>query len=455
MTTTAIDETPEIGSPPRWSLEAEQAVLGAILLDNTAHAKVADILTERSFWHRMHGITFRLITALVIANKPADILTVAAAAKDAGEDIGGIAYLTAMSQVVASSGNARRYAEIVSKKASEREIIAAADMAMTIAQGNDDPGEKLDRIAGVFEGLNRAQTKKAPRPMAELMLRAVDRYTALADGKTAPGWRTGVLPLDRILGGGLRPGKVYCVAARPSVGKSSAAREFALSTATDGIPTLLLSQEMPDDEVADCFVSRLGRVSNERIATGRLDQSEWHAITDAVDLGSRLPLFVDDEGGLTLNDIRSKARGIKGLKVLLLDYLQLSQSTLTRATTNDQVAELSKGLKKLALEMGVALVVLSQLNRDVERRGNPEPVLSDLRDSGAIEQDCDVVVMLWSAKEYDGGHKVIGWKVAKHRGGKKGKFAMEFDGARYAWSESGYSLDAPARTERRGNGAFE
>jgi replicative DNA helicase len=153
-----------------------------------------------------------------------------------------------------------------------------------------------------------------------------------------------------------------------------------------------------------------------------------------------LPLFVDDEGGLTIGQIRAKARQVNGLKVLVLDYLQLSTSTLKNATTNDQIAEISKGLKQLALQLGIAVVVLSQLNRDVERRADREPQLSDLRDSGAIEQDLDVAVMLWTAQEPEDGPRVVGWKVAKHRGGKKGRFAMAFDPAVYRWAESAVQL---------------
>lgn len=168
-----------------------------------------------------------------------------------------------------------------------------------------------------------------------------------------------------------------------------------------------------------------------------------------MDRAGRLPLFVDDDGGLTIAQIRAKARQVKGLKVLVLDYLQLSTSTLKNATTNDQIAEISKGLKQLALQMGIAIVVLSQLNRDVEKRADREPQLSDLRDSGAIEQDLDVAVLLWTVQEPDNGPRLVGWKVAKHRGGRKGRFAMTFEPAVYLWAESTASLSNPQPTRAR------
>lgn len=207
---------------------------------------------------------------------------------------------------------------------------------------------------------------------------------------------------------------------------------------------------MPVDEVTDCLLSELGGVVNDHIQTGKFSDDDWSRIAQAADTANRLPLFIDDDGGLTISQIRTKARQVKGLKVLVLDYLQLSSSTLRNATTNDQIAEISKGLKQLALQMGIAVVVLSQLNRDVEKRADREPQLSDLRDSGAIEQDLDVAVLLWTVQEPQDGPRIVGWKVAKHRGGKKGRFAMNFDPAIYRWTESAVSL--PSRGQHNGRG---
>jgi replicative DNA helicase len=292
-------------------------------------------------------------------------------------------------------------------------------------------------------------------PLGDLLLRAADRYSDRAEGKQAPGWSTGIPPLDRVLLG-LQPGKVYGIAARPSVGKSSLARSIGLAVAGGGAPVLLLSQEMPTDEVADCVVSQLGAVDSQVLQRGNFGDEDWRGVSDALEAGARLPLWVDDQGALTIGDMRAKARMVKGLRVLIVDYLQLSASTLRGATRNDQVEEISRGLKALALSLGIAVVVLSQLNREVEKRADKEPQLSDLRDSGAIEQDLDVVVMLWTVREFDdGARRIVGCKVPKHRGGPKGRFALEFKASTYRWYESTASIDPPTRTELRASKGFD
>ena len=438
---------PEMPTALPWSQEAEQSVLGGLMLDNSAFNRVADLLQERSFWHAAHRTIWAAIAGMITANKPADAITVLDALKTTkqADDCGGMGYLNALMQSTPSAANIRRYGQIVAEKASQRAVIEAADLALAIAQGIAPVGDKLDRISVAFAGVQRDQMRKGPRLLSDLMASAIDRYSDLADGKVTPGWATGIEPLDRILAGGLRPGKVYGLAARPSVGKSSAARAIGLHLAQAGHPVLLLSQEMPADEIADCVISQLGAIDNMNLATGKFTGDDWTRLTEAVEAAAPLPFHIDDEGGLTIGGIRGKARMVKGLRVLLLDYLQLSTSTLKGATTNDQVAEITKGLKQLALQLDIAVVVLSQLNRDVEKRQDKEPQLSDLRDSGAIEQDIDIAVFLWTAQEPDnGGSRLVGWKVAKHRGGPKGKFAMRFDAAVYRWTESSESLQQRA-----------
>ena len=431
----------DLRQPPR-SDEAEQSVLGALLSWPESLDSVLQHVEAGSFWSHAHRLIFEAATGLLLAGKTADVVSVFQQLRDINraDETGGLAYLNALAQSSAGPGNAKRHAQIVAEKAMQRAIIAAADNAGTIAWADGNTGDKLDRIAALFAGLDRGQMRKAPTAIGQLLVGAIDRYNAMAEGKTVPGWRTGIAPLDRVLGGGLKPGKVYGIAARPSVGKSSAARTIALSTSADGLPTLVLSQEMPGEEVADCIIAELGRIDSQRLQTGQFADDDWGRMVEAVEQAKALPLYVDDDGGLTIGQIRAKARQIKGLKVLVLDYLQLSSSTLKNATTNDQIAEISKGLKQLALQLCIAVVLLSQLNRDVEKRVDKEPQLSDLRDSGAIEQDLDVAVMLWTVQEPDEGPRLVGWKVAKHRGGKKARFAMNFDAAVYRWSESSVSL---------------
>ena len=441
----------QLRHPPR-SEEAEQSVLGSLMAWPETFDAIAQFVQPSSFWLQAHRVVFEAAAKLLMSGKPADVVSIYTALGPRASEVGGLPYLNALAQSVSGPSNAKRHAQLVAEKALQRAIISAAEEAATIAWSEtvESCAEKLDLIAEKFSGLDRLSMRKEPRGIAALLVAAVDRYNDMAEGRSVPGWRTGIVPLDRILGGGLKPGKVYGIAARPSVGKSSAARTIAMSTATDGLPTLVLSQEMPADEVADCLIAELGRIDSLRVQTGQFNDDDWGRLAEAVDTGSRMALFIDDDGGLNISQIRAKARQVKGLKVLILDYLQLSSSTLKNATTNDQIAEISKGLKQLALQMGIAVVVLSQLNRDVEKRADKEPQLSDLRDSGAIEQDLDVAVMLWTVQEPDEGPRLVGWKVAKHRGGKKARFAMNFDAAVYGWSESGVNL-----AQRKGGKGFE
>jgi len=436
-----------------WSEVAEQSVLGALMLDPQALDRLGRTLEARHFFDHRHGVVYGAIAGIAAAGRPVDVVSVFLALQEAGkaDDCGGLEYLNALSATVASAANVKRYAETVVEKWSHRALIETADIAMTVASGAGGFAEKVDKIASMFGQLERTRAKQEPAPLSALLVKALDRYTEMAEGRKSPAMATGIAPLDRLLNGGLRPGKLIGIAARPSVGKSSAARAIALHCAMAGHKTLLLSQEMPQDEVADCVISELARIDSTRLQTGALGDAEWSRLAEAVDEAKDVPLWVDEQGSLTLADIRTKARGIKGLGLLLLDYLQLSSSTLKNANTNDQVAELSKGLKALSMELGIPVVVLSQLNRDVEKRADKEPQLSDLRDSGAIEQDLDIAVFLWTVKEPETGPRLVGWKVAKHRGGRKGRFGMAFDAPVYRWSESGESIDAPAK----GKGGYE
>lgn len=463
MTAGRDDEVAHLRVPPH-SAEAEQSVIGGLLLDNRAWDRVGDMLAGPDFYRFEHRAIFEAIAGLIGATRPADVVTVheRLVSTQPPEEAFGLPYLNALAQSVPSAANIRRYAEIVRERSVLRRVISVAEEVASMAYARDKgpgPGAKvsgvLNHALSAFGELERRGERSAPRILAELIAPAMDRYTALEEGRAdaAQAIATGIRPLDRLLNGGLRAGKVYGLAARPSIGKSSAGRAIGLHAAAKGHPVLLLSQEMPAEEVVDCVIGQLGGIDGEHIQTGRFEGEDWARIVDAVDAARALPFHVDEQGGLSLADMRAKARSVKGLRVLILDYLQLSRSTLKNATTNDQVAEISKGLKALAMEMKIAVVVLSQLNREVERRTDKEPQLSDLRDSGAIEQDLDAAVLLWTVREREGGDvRVVGWKVAKHRGGRKGRFGMQFDAPRYRWTETGESIEAAAPAHRSGGG---
>lgn len=455
--TTAVDTTAAVSAlrVPPHSVEAEQSVLGGLLLEFSAWDKVGDLLVPQDFYRHEHRDIFEAIGELVSASREADVITVHERLKQTGRDGAeySLAYLNSLAASVPSAANIRRYAEIVRERATLRALISAADNMATAAFNPSGRSalEILDEAASVIGAFDRRSQRKAPRAVADLLAAAIDRYTDLAEGRAPAGMKTGIDPLDRLLAGGLRGGKVYGIAARPSVGKSSAARTILLHLARSGITTLLLSQEMPADELADALVAEAGRVDGSTLQSGQFDDQDWGRIAEAVDTLRAIPLHVDDEGGLTLAKVRVKARAVKGLQVLAIDYLQLLTSTLKNKTTNDEIGEISKGLKALALELNIPIVVLSQLNREVERRTDKEPVLSDLRDSGNIEQDLDVAVLMWTASEEEGSEsRLVGWKVAKHRGGKKGTFAMRWKPAINEWCESFEPLRVAAPKKSKG-----
>lgn len=432
-----------------WSQEAEQSVLGALLLDNTAMVVSEELLAAADFFDGRHGSVFAAIAALVGAGKPADAITVWDALRESGQAPSGLdlAYLDALVHCVPSAANVRQYAHVVREKSAQRRLLAEVDAALTIARGPGTAAEKLDRIAASLVALERGVQRRAPQRVGDLLPAALERYEALAEGREEAALSTGIGPLDRILARGLRPGRLYGIAARPSVGKSSLARTVLLHVAKAGAPALLLSQEMPGQEIADALVAEAGRIDGIRLQTGQFDDEDWGRMVEAAETLRTIPLHIDDQGALTLAQIRAKARQIKGLKVLALDYLQLCTSTLRGdKSTNDQIAEISKGLKALAMEMNIAVIVLSQLNREVERRQDKEPQLADLRDSGAIEQDLDTAVLLWTARSDDGSDvdRLVGVKVDKNRGYRKGTFGMRWRPAVNQWRESAEPLRSSA-----------
>ena len=448
------DEVSQLRVPPH-SVNAEQSVLGSLLINNGAWDRVGNLLHEADFYKFEHRLIFAAISTLINATKPADVITVSEQLKRHGkeEECGGLEYLVALAGSVPSAAHVRRYAEILSEHGARRAIIATVEDAATLAWGKGDAADAVDRIASMFGELQRKQVRKVPRPLGDILIERIDRISDLASGEAEPGWPTRIPSLDRMLNGGLRPGMVYVLAARPSIGKSSFVESIAIDLAKQGLPALMLSQEMPEGEVADRAISSLGGIDYGTLQTGKLDDGEWSRLSEAVEFGRNLPLFIDDQAALRLGDIRAKARSVKGLKVLILDYLQLSASTSEHANRNSQIEEISRSLKALAKDMDIAVIELSQLNREVEKRVNKRPNLADLRDSGAIEQDADVVMFLWPVREFESdGRKIIGFGIDKNRQGEKGErhdFGLDFYGAIQRWSESTADIRPPARNGAR------
>jgi replicative DNA helicase len=424
----SIDDITNLRVPPN-SIEAEHGLLGSILLDNRAYDRVADILKREHFYRAEHRTIFAAMTALVMADKPADVVTVFEALGSKADDVGGMVFLNQLAQNVPSAINASAYAKLIAEKALRRTLITACNDAAALAYSEADSATVLDKVAALFAGLERRGMSHQPKILADLVPARLDRITDMADGKVEPGMATGIARLDTLLSGGLRGGGVYVLAARPGAGKSSLAQFIGLHHAQRHGPVLMLSLEMPDTEVTDRALCSLGRIDYAAIQTGKLEGDQWERLTEACDRAQQLRFYVDSQTELRLADIRAKARQVRGLSLLIVDYLQLCAGS--GDNRNAEVEAISRGLKSLAKEMGVPILLLSQLNREVERRPGKEPMLSDLRDSGAIEQDADVVVFLWP---YEDG--LVACKLDKNRQGKKGRFLLDFDGGLQRWGES-------------------
>lgn len=431
---------PDDPKVPTHSIDDERAVLGALLANNGMLDLVGDILSEADFYGPRNGRIFAAIERLVASGGIADMLTVrdAIATGDEEKDAEATRFLVDVMPDYALSGKRiRAYASTIRKLAVRRALVIAADECLEAALTQPDFDTAIDFITSRFGAIERGQTAAAPRSIAEIAMERIAYYEAVERGEIVPGWRTHIPALDARLNGGLRAGGLYILAARPSVGKSSLAQSIGLAFAADGLPTLFCSMEMAEAEVADRGVSNLGRVSYGNLLTGQMSKDDWNRAADGMEALARLPFHVDDQPGLTLHKIRAKAKAVKGLKVLIVDYLQLCASTRRDGNRNSDIEEVSRGLKGLAKELGIAVIALSQLNRDVEKRANKRPALSDLRDSGAIEQDADVVMFLWPVREFEGeGRRILGLGIDKNRQGRLGEIGLDFYGDTQRWEQS-------------------
>lgn len=383
---------PELRQVPS-ALDSEAAVVGALLLDNGAFDRISDRLKPEHFYSYDHRLVFAEIARQLGAGKPCDVLTVADALAGQVE----IAAINAMAQYVPSTANLARHAEIVIERYRSRALASAADEIATLA---------FDKSRGIDDRLEAAQAEltklaqDAPRDewvgAYESMVQHTQVLEDRADGKIAS-WSTGLADVDNFLEGGLRPGGLYIIGARPSMGKTALAMTIGLNMARDfGVG--MLSMEMPHVELRDRMTAMLGRVSLSRVIRAKRDDADvWHRVMDGVEAAQTLNFRVSDQGGLNINQVRSKARNLKraqGLDVLIVDYLGLMTGLDPRQSRAYQLEEVTRGLKTLAKELSIAVVCLAQVNRKVEERVNSTPALSDLRDSGAIEQDADVVMFV-------------------------------------------------------------
>lgn len=427
--------------------EAEQAVLGALFIDG--HAIDSLKLKAEQFHDSRNKAIFAAFLRLSAAGHSTDTVSVFEELTGRSAEFGGLPYLNALAQCVSTARGITRHAKVITDLAGLRDLHSRLDQAQEIASGDGTLPEKVDAVAALLNGIDAGNSESAPQSMSAVMVKVIDGLNAAADGLT-PGWPTGIHRLDAALNGGLRGGKVYIVAARPGVGKTSLTGQMMVKLAIDGKTGLILSQEMQAEELGQRALANHARVNFGNIQTGTLNKFEWERISEGVDKLGAVDLYVDDEPGLNNRAIASKARSVRGVRVLALDYLQLSEGE--GDTRSAQVGSVSRALKKLAKQLDMAVVCLSQLNREVDKRPGQRPQLSDLRDSGEIEQDADAIIFLWPLEsEGENGIRHIGLDIAKNRQGKKSAFALEFEGAMQAWRQSTRDIDSFQPGKQRGN----
>jgi replicative DNA helicase len=427
---------------PPHSVEAEQSVLGGLMLDNDAWDRVADRILADDFYRHDHRLIYRAIAALAERNAPFDMVTVAEHLQQNGElpDSGGLAYLGELASQTPSAANIRAYADIVRDRSILRSLIGAgteiADSAF--APEGRDTRELLDlaeqRVFGIAE--RGARGTQGFRGMKPLLTAAVEQIEHLFETKSPiTGIATGYQDLDELTSG-LHPGDLIIVAGRPSMGKTSFAINIAEYVAMKtSKPIAVFSMEMPGEQIAMRLLSSMGRINQQKLRSGRLDDADWPRLTSAVSMLSEAPLYIDDTPALSPTELRARSRRLmrehKGLGLIVVDYLQLMQSPGTRENRATEISEISRSLKALAKELAVPMIALSQLNRSLEQRPNKRPVMSDLRESGAIEQDADLIMFVYRDEVYNdespdkGTAEII---VAKQRNGPIGTVRLTFRG---------------------------
>ncbi|TDJ33149.1 MAG: replicative DNA helicase [Gammaproteobacteria bacterium] len=440
LPTAETTKTTALRVPPQ-SVEAEQAVLGGLMLDNSAWDLIADRLHADDFYRHDHRLMYTAIGELREKDEPCDAVTLSERLDTRGQldDVGGLAYVGALAKDTPSSANITAYASIVREKSILRQLIdVGTEIAGSAYQPEgQDSKDILDQAEqAVFEIADKGMRHRAGFVrLKDILSDAVDRIDALynMDGSVT-GVPTGFTDFDRETSG-LQKGDLVIVAGRPSMGKTAFAMNIAEHAALKhGQPVLVFSMEMAAEQLAIRLISSHGRINQQRLRTGDLTDDDWPRVTSAVALLADARIYIDDSPSLSPNDIRARARRMKrehGLELIIVDYLQLMQVPSTRENRATEIGEISRNLKALAKELKVPVVALSQLNRALESRPDKRPRMADLRESGSLEQDADVIVFIYRDEVYneDTPHKgkaeII---IAKQRNGPIGTTLLTFLG---------------------------
>lgn len=429
---------------PPHSIEAEQSVLGGLLLDNSAWDRIADFISEADFYRFDHRLIFQNIAKLISATKPADVITVFEMLQVAGkaEEVGGLAYLNSLAQNTPSAANIRRYAEIVRERAVLRKLVTVADdiASSAFAPQGREVRELLDaaesKVFAIAEEGSRGQ--KGFQEIQPLLTQVVERIDELyhRDSTTdVTGVPTGFIDLDKMTSG-MQAGDLVIVAGRPSMGKTAFSLNIGEHVAVEqGLPVAVFSMEMAGTQLAMRMLGSVGRLDQHRLRTGRLLDEDWPRLTHAIQRMNDAQLFIDETPALNPMELRARSRRLARqcgqLGLIIIDYLQLMSGSGGGENRATEISEISRSLKSLAKELNCPVIALSQLNRSLEQRPNKRPVMSDLRESGAIEQDADVILFIYRDEVYNqdsqdkGTAEII---IGKQRNGPIGTVRLTFLG---------------------------
>jgi replicative DNA helicase len=435
----------EIKLPPH-SVEAEQSVLGGLLLESSALDKIADLINDSDFYRKEHRLIYQQIVRLSELAKPIDVITVAEALEIAGKlnEVGGLSYLGGLAQNVPSAANVRRYGEIVRERSIMRKLVEVGSDISSSAYNptGRDAAQLLDeaekKVFEIAEAGSRG--KQGFMSMPPLLTQVVERIETLYgrdNSSDVTGTATGFSDLDRMTSG-LQPGDLVIVAGRPSMGKTAFSINIAENVALDSkLPVAIFSMEMGGSQLVMRMLGSVGKLNQHDLRTGKLQDDDWGRLTHALGKLNDAPIFIDESAALSALELRARSRRLHrqhgGLGLIVVDYIQLMSSNAGKASENraTEISEISRSLKALAKELHVPVIALSQLNRSLEQRPNKRPVMSDLRESGAIEQDADLILFIYRDEVYNsdspdkGKAEII---IGKQRNGPIGKVELAFRG---------------------------
>jgi len=439
----ADDSISKLRLPPH-SLEAEQSLLGGLLIDNEALDKVADLVSVKDFYRQDHQIIYQHIHRLIERSQPADIVTVGESLESNSElnTVGGLEYLGLLAESTPTAANIRGYAQIIRERSIMRNLVevgtdivdnALSPQGRDAQQLLDESESKIFQIAeaGKNDRIGFADIKELLPQVAE----RIDQLFQRDNPSDVTGIPTGYKDLD-MMTSGLQPGDLIIVAGRPSMGKTSLALNMCEYVSVDtGLPTAVFSMEMASTQLVSRLIGSVGKLNQHKMRTGQLDDNDWEKLSYALGQLNEAPIFIDEGSALNPYEVRARARRLHKqcgrLGLIVIDYLQLMGSAGSTENRATEISEISRSLKALAKELNVPVIALSQLNRSVEQRPDKRPVMSDLRESGAIEQDADVIMFIYRDEVYNpetpdkGIAEII---LAKQRNGPVGRVKLTFLG---------------------------